>query len=458
MISSQNQSRNAPNYADWNNRALEDRLLDLSNEASAIRATAERQGRDLTESEAREVDRILAAFEEVENELGSRGSRGRKTAPNTPAGAQNHVSRSDSHGGVIFRGNQPAREVFGRAAATDWGGFRNAAEFFMALKTGKHPNLYGNAMTEGVGSDGGYYVPSTLVYSIYDRMIASAEIFQRCLVIPTDTNNASFPMLDDLDRTTSLGGLRGQWMGELAEGTKQKGKYQLIDMKLNKLGVFCEASNELLEDAQALANQLVTDMGQSLALDLDEALLRGNGVGKPLGLLNAPSTIPIAKENGQAAGTIVYENVLKMWARVHPSAQVRGVWMCSPSALPQILTMVHKITDAAGSDFVGGSPVFVVNASGDTPMTIFGRPLIVSELCSQVGSVGDLIFADWSRYLILAKRSWRMDVSNDVSFMTDASVYRLIARVAGQPMLSGPITPRYGAETLTWATVLEARS
>ncbi|MVF24936.1 hypothetical protein EVC37_25565, partial [Methylocaldum sp. BRCS4] len=36
-------------YSGWNNRALEDRLLDLSNEASAIRATAERQNRDLTE-------------------------------------------------------------------------------------------------------------------------------------------------------------------------------------------------------------------------------------------------------------------------------------------------------------------------------------------------------------------------------------------------------------------------
>jgi HK97 family phage major capsid protein len=348
--------------------------------------------------------------------------------------------------------------VFGRAAANDWGGFRNAAEFFMALRNGKHPNLYGNAMTEGVGSDGGFYVPSALIYGIYDQMIASAEIFQRCLVMPTDTNNAAFPMLDDLDRTTSLGGLRGQWMGELAEGTKQKSRYQLADARLNKLGIFVEASNELLEDAQALANQLTIDMGQALALDLDEALLRGTGVGKPLGLLNAPSTIPIAKESGQVADTIVYENVLKMWARVHPSAQTRGVWMCSPSALPQLLTMVHKIRNVAGTEIVGGSPMFVINASGDTPMTIFGRPLIVTELCSQVGDPGDIIFADWSRYLVLAKRSWRMDVSGDASFMTDASVYRLIARVAGQPMLSGPITPRYGTDTLSWAVTLEERA
>ena len=48
----------------------------------------------------------------------------------------------------------------------------------------------------------------------------------------------------------------------------------------------------------------------------------------------------------------------------------------------------------------GGNSVFVVNAAGPAPMTIFGRPLIITEKAGQLGARGDLAFVDLSYYLV----------------------------------------------------------
>ena len=82
-------------------------------------------------------------------------------------------------------------------------------------------------------------------------------------------------------------------------------------------------------------NEAVSD---ELAFATQDSIINGNGAGKPLGILNSPCLVSQAKESGQAAATIVYENLLKMYTRKWGPIS-RYVWLINQEIIPQLATM-----------------------------------------------------------------------------------------------------------------------
>jgi len=74
---------------------------------------------------------------------------------------------------------------------------------------------------------------------------------------------------------------------------------------------------------------------------------------------------------------------------------------------------------------------------------ILGRPCIPIEQCQVPGTPGDVILADFSRYL-LASRENRADISIHVKFLTNEVAFRFVMRIDGAPLDSQPITPFTG--------------
>jgi HK97 family phage major capsid protein len=448
-------------YSGWNNRALEDRLLDLSNEASAIRATAERQNRDLTESEAQEIDRVLAAFEEVEAELGSRGSKGRKTEPGAPKG-----------GGLVQRTNiadmiRPnAAQTIAAMFPRDTHGFKNLAEFLGALASERGDSrlrvgqpIHGAGMTEGTGSSGGFLVPPQFMAEILGPAFVESGILSRVSVVPM---TSSAILTAGFDNTSShsggtIGGLSMEWVGEGQQLSSQTGKIRAVTMRAQKGAIMVEITNELLMDSPAASIQLREIMSAAARFGLESAILTGNGVGRPLGLLNDNAKIVIGKETSQAADTILYANLVKMVARIHPTLLSGAVWVANPTTLTQLLNIQRPISDAAGTDYVGGDilPVFQTGVGGN--FSLFGLPLIFSEALPTLGDAGDLVLASFSEYQLGMRMDARIDVSTELKFDYDKSVFRLILRADGLSRWDQALQPMNG-DTLTWATMLEERA
>jgi HK97 family phage major capsid protein len=98
----------------------------------------------------------------------------------------------------------------------------------------------------------------------------------------------------------------------------------------------------------------------------------------------------------------------------------------------------------------GGNSIFVANAAGPAPMTLLGRPVIMTEKCSALGTRGDIVFADLSYYLIGDRMTMSAASSVDYRFGNDQTAFRLIQRVDGRPWIQSPITPQNGSSnTLT---------
>jgi HK97 family phage major capsid protein len=231
-------------------------------------------------------------------------------------------------------------------------------------------------------------------------------------------------------------------------------KWRAVELKLNKIFVLGEASSELVEDGVGYETQLAGSMSEATAYALDAGILYGNGVGQPLGVLNSPSAIQIDAESGQAADSVLYENLVNAYSRLAPACQKRAVWFVSPGVLPQMLTMTFP-----GSD----NPVLLSGgqndaASGAPALSIFGRPVVVTEIAPQLGDAGDIVFADLTQYALLMKRTARLEADAGPGFARDVMTWRMILRVSGQPMWNEPITPYGGGPTMSWATYLAPRS
>ena len=106
-----------------------------------------------------------------------------------------------------------------------------------------------------------------------------------------------------------------------------------------------------------------------------------------------------------------------------------------------------------------GSPAYMPpgGLSGAPFGTIFGRPVIPVEQCNTVGSLGDIMFADWSEYILIDKGPLETASSIHVRFQYDESVFRFVYRVDGQPTWNNELTPYKGSNTLSPFVTLAAR-
>jgi HK97 family phage major capsid protein len=175
-----------------------------------------------------------------------------------------------------------------------------------------------------------------------------------------------------------------------------------------------------------------------------------------LGILNSPALITVGEEAGQSAASILYENVQKMWGRCWAPSRKNSVWLINQDAEPQLLGM--RVHNAAATDFVGG-PIYIAEGTAETAPypALFGRPVIPVEHCSTVGTVGDIILADFTRY-ILATRAPSNVVSLHVNFVEDEALFRFVMRVDGQAIDATPITPLNGTDTKSPFVVLGTRA
>ncbi len=96
--------------------------------------------------------------------------------------------------------------------------------------------------------------------------------------------------------------------------------------------------------------------------------------------------------------------------------------------------------------------------SGNPYGTLYGRPVITSEHCRTLGTVGDIALCAWSEYLAIEKGGVQTASSIHVRFIYDESVFRFVYRVDGQPAWNSALTPYQGTNTQGPFVVLATRS
>jgi len=372
---------------------------------------------------------------------------------------------------------KPAVEVGAEAVEKDpKGGFKSLSHFAqhvaMAEKTGNRHlskeltawEQYCKAadsttLEEGELQYGGYLIPPEFRNELWLAVEQMNEILPRCTQIPMARTMVKIPFVNGFDESGKLvyGGIRWYWTDELGTKDPSRPKLGRITLELRKIAGLAYSSDELLEDSPiSIENVLRNGFTDGLNFELTNVLIRGTGAGQPLGILNAPCLVTVTKETGQSAGTIVFENIVKMYSRIHNPAN--AVWVANSNTLPQLCTMSLSVG-------TGGVPVFMpANGAAGVPYnTLMGRPLIFSKHCATLGTVGDIVFADWSQYLVGMKSgqgaTGKFDTSIHFKFDADQTAFRFVFRIDGQPWWPSALTPPQAtSDTLSPFVALASRT
>jgi len=452
---------------------LRARLVELNETGKAIQAKGDAEKRDLTAEEQTEVDAIFAEFEQVEADIERREklvaqderlgeTQGRIVPPLNPDHPKLVVPQNQSRG----LKNTQLRTQEERAR---WG-FRDFGEFCMTVKTAAlspsqtDPRLLVNAAastygSEGVGADGGFAVPPEWRSEINKLVDAEEGLLSRCDQQTTSGNSITFPV-DETTAWQSTGGIQAFWDSEAVAMAQSKPNLKDLTAKLSRLTALIPVTEELLDDAPAMGGYVSTKAGEKIAFKINDAILNGTGVGQPLGVMNAPCKVSVAKETSQTNTTIHADNVVKMMSRLPAQSFSRSTWVINQDCIPQILKLGFAVTTAAGTAAGAGALYLPPNglANSSPYGSLLGRPIFVSEGCATLGTIGDILLCDFTKYLAVMKTGGvRADVSMHLWFDQNLTAFRFVMRMNGQPWLSAPITRKSGSNTLSHFVSLDSR-
>ncbi len=310
---------------------------------------------------------------------------------------------------------------------------------------------------ESVAEDGGFLVEKDIADGLLRRTFGTARIGSKVRRIPISAkaNGLKINAIKDDNRTTGArwGGLQTYWIGEGDSLTPSRPKFRQMTLELKKLTGLMYATSEMLQDSTALAGVIQEAFPEEFAFMVDDAIFEGQGTAKPQGFMHNGGKVTIAKETGQAAATILFENITKMWARCPARSMPVAEWWVNQDTMPQLMAL-HQVIGT------GGVPVYLPPGGlSQSPYgTLLGRPVIPIEYCETLGTEGDIVLADPTSYVMIDKGDIQYATSIHVAFLTDEQAFRFIYRVDGQPIDNKPITPFKGTASQSTFVSLATRA
>jgi len=244
-------------------------------QAGGMISAAETEGRDFTEDEATELERLLA---ELKQKLAT--TRGRRSDPDSLGG---DVRAGGSSGWVDADSGEPVR-VYGpdeRMASPEPEHRLDVGLLLRGMILGKWAGAEREhrALAEGLDTAGGYAVPAPLAGYILDLARANAVCIKAGMqTVAMDSDRLTIARLTG-DATAS-------WRAENAAIAESDPTFGAFTMTATSLAVMCKLPLELVADAPNVGEIVETALTQACGLGLDYGCLMGTGALQPTGIYN----------------------------------------------------------------------------------------------------------------------------------------------------------------------------
>jgi HK97 family phage major capsid protein len=299
-----------------------------------------------------------------------------------------------------------------------------------------------NEMRMDTGATGGFMIPPTFRADLFQQIQPQdALVRPRAQVIPAGDPPDGSIIIPGLDQTggapaNMYGGVQVQWIAEGAAKPPTDAALTDVTLEPKEVAGHIVITDKLLRNWQAAGAILAKLLRGAVLAAEDFAFLRGNGVGKPLGVTNAAATYKI---NRTTANQVVYIDLVNMVARL----LMRGgapVWSAPQSVLPQLATL----KDPLGNYIWKPIGTDDANAALGFAGQLLGYPLRWNNRSPNLGTYGDVVLADWSYYLIKDGSGPFVASSEHVRFLENKTVIKIFWNVDGTPWLNAPFTEENG--------------
>lgn len=297
---------------------------------------------------------------------------------------------------------------------------------------------------------GGFLVPEAFTPDLFTTPTEADPTAGRTTMGPMASPVVRFPARVDKDHSSSVsGGLRVFRRAEADTSATSRMQFEQVALNAHNLMGVSHATEEILTDSAISFIALLTaGFRDEFASKLIDEKLDGSGVGEFMGVNNSGIVISVAKETGQAADSIVRENIVKMRARCWGFQN--AIWLANHDTYPTLSAMTLDVG-------TGGVGVWQPSIIEGQPDMLLGRPILFHEALSTVGDKGDLLLGNWSQYLEGMYQPLESAESIHVRFVNNERTFRFTMRNAGLPWWSSVLTPKNGS-TLSPFVNLAARA
>lgn len=449
----------------------------LREQRKAIHEAATREDRELTADEQKTWDELGAKVEAIQSLIDD------EPLPQvTGPGAGSPLGFDRTNTQTISSGVRTMTLPTGNDALSTWcaqhpkeaadtGGFGSLGEFLCAVGRSARRDAkpderlealsvanrrnFTEAISSAAGWTGGYLLPVGFTTAMLRDTMVTAEypLLRNATFVPMTTDKMSIPVFADSSHANSPLGIEWQTVAENEAFTQRDVKVESRSLVCHKRGAKFYLSNELVMDGGPTTLSIIGEaLRSSLLWDMEDQLW--NSTAGITGALNCGSALEIAAETGQAAATIVTENLAKMYARMLPFRYNSAIWVSNQKCIPQLASL--NVTLGATSEGVG----FVSGPRGamlEPPNNLFGRPLFYSECLSTLGTSGDIVFIDPKLYAVGVRLDPVVESSIHERFGNDQVTYRVKYRAGGVPLLRETFTPANG-DTCAWLVKIATRA
>lgn len=242
------------------------------------------------------------------------------------------------------------------------------------------------ALTVASDTNGGFLAPVEFGSELIKLLTEYSPIRQYARVTPISAPEIVFPR-----RVT---GTAATWVSEIANRTATGMTFEQIKLTPFELATYMDVSNALLEDnAYGLEGELLSDFAESFGRTEGLAFVKGDGAGKPNGIMNATGLVEI--KTGAAAAfpaSNPADVIIKMYHGIATTHAQAGVWMMNRNTL----AVVRQWKDGNGRYLVL-DPI-----TQGAPSTLLGRPVIEMVDMDDIGAGNQpILFGDLSGYRIV---------------------------------------------------------
>lgn len=284
------------------------------------------------------------------------------------------------------------------------------------------------------------------------------SLLSMCRVVPIDAGSDSITLdyVDDNDRSGGAvrGGMTAAWKAELTQMSETNPKLRYIKLEPQELYAFAYASDKSLRNSPiALGAFLQDGMREAVNFKIGDAIVNGDGTGKPRGILNSPDKIQVSKETSQTAATINEANIAKMWSRMPANWRNDAVWLANQDTETQFDLMARTAIGVTAT-INPNIDTLLLNRAG---LTIKNRPIKYVEYCATLGTVGDFILWAPKHYLVAVKTGQGPEMSMHLKFDFAQTAFRFIFEVDGKSEYADVLTPFKGSTTRSAHVVLQTR-
>ncbi len=227
------------------------------------------------------------------------------------------------------------------------------------------------------------------------------------------------------------------------------------DIKLHKVAAKVSVTDEMLEDAPLIESIIMADAPEVIMAKINTAIIQGSGVKQPEGILNSGFGYEVAKEAGQSADTIVFNNLKKLYTHALPRAKRNGIFLYNVACEEQLIGM--KL-DPASTDSMS---VYLPNNSiaGAPYGQLWGKPVFpMAGAMPELGKAGDIMFVDLGYYFSAVKTGGiKRQISVHALWDEDKTSYKFSFRVGGKCPFKQPASTEFGNYQLSGLLYLQNR-